>query len=267
MKLFITLSITALVWLGSFLIQPTVTARTSGSPGGFTGSVSETKTCGSGGGCHGGGFSNSAGMISSDIPSTGYVPGAVYQVTITLSKANKVKYGYEISAENSVGDKQGTFVNLDTKSKVLSNKNATHQGSGTSFSSMTASWTLQWTAPITEVGAITFSTVVNASNNSSNTGGDDIYMDKNTVLASTVSIDKNQLVDINVYPNPTSDFIHVKGLANNAFFTLYDQYGKQILNTQISSTAPIDIQFLPIGAYLVKIKQGEFEVSEWIIKK
>jgi hypothetical protein len=41
------------------------------------------------------------GLISSNIPSAGYTPGAQYQITASISEAGRSKFGFSISPQNS----------------------------------------------------------------------------------------------------------------------------------------------------------------------
>jgi hypothetical protein len=266
MKIFFTLVSIVLVCATSFYTQPVVTARTSGSPGGYTGSISENKTCGTNGGCHGGGVTATNGIITTDIPTSGYVAGATYDITINFSQGSKTKYGFEISAENANGIKQGLFTN-GSKSKVLGNKNATHVGTGTIFNNGTATWNLQWTAPLTDFGAITFSAVVNASNGNGSVSGDALFMEQKVVSASTVNIVESQIQAIQIYPNPTTDYINFSGLTTKAEVEIFDSVGKQVLRKNVKTDDRINLQQLPNGNYFVKIIDGQFLTTEWIIKQ
>lgn len=266
MKTLITLITLCLAWLVSFYFQPVVTARTSGSPGGYSGSISENRTCGTNGGCHGGGVTQASGIITTNIPASGYVAGATYTVTVSFSEGSKTKYGYEISAENTNGVKQGTFTN-DTKSKILGNKNATHVGSGTFFNGGTATWNLQWTAPLNNEGAITFSAVVNAANGNGSSSGDAIFMEQKIVSASTVSIVESQIQNIQIFPNPTIDYINFSGLTNKAQIEIFDSVGKQVIRKNVTPNEQINLQQLPQGNYFVKIMNGDYITTEWIVKQ
>lgn len=265
MKTIFTLLGLGMAWSVSFFFQP-VTARTSGSPGGYSGSISENRTCGSNGGCHGGGFTTTSGIITTDIPASGYVPGATYNVIISYTQGSKTKYGFELSAENNSGIKQGTFTS-DSKSKILGNKNATHIGSGSVFIGGVATWNLQWTAPLTDFGDVTFSAVVNASNSNGGSSGDAIFLEQKVVSASTVGITENLKQVINVYPNPTTDYISLNGLTNKAQVEIYDSVGKQVMRTNVKPTGQINVQRLPRGNYFVKIVDNQFVTTEWIVKQ
>jgi len=59
--------------------------------------------------------------------------------------------------------------------------------------------------------------------------------------------------DINISPNPSSQFIQISGLKNTEQYRIYNILGKQIAKGVISNNATINIQNLKNGLYLLKI--------------
>ncbi len=70
--------------------------------------------------------------------------------------------------------------------------------------------------------------------------------------------------NIQVYPNPSSDFINIKNLDNIQKIRLYDVSGKMVLETQFNE---IDIRKLPAGQYILNVHSGSEIISKKIIKK
>lgn len=156
---------------GIFLII----ASSSGSPGGSTGSPGDgNQTCTA---CHSGTALNQTGWISTNIPAEGYTPGVTYQVTLNSSHAGAARFGFELTAETSAGQKIGTFsITESNRTKLVNQSKAvTHTFNGTTPSGGGASWTMNWTAPAMSAGNITFYAAVNAANGNGGTGGDVIY--------------------------------------------------------------------------------------------
>ncbi len=151
-------------------------ANNSGSPGGRTGSPGDNNaTCLQ---CHTGGTNNAvSGWITSNIPAEGYTPGQTYQITATGVHPGVVRFGFELTAENTAGAKVGTFAITDAARTKLVNQNkaVTHTSGGTSVSGNTSSWSMNWTAPGTDIGQVRFYAAYNAANGNSNTSGDVIY--------------------------------------------------------------------------------------------
>jgi hypothetical protein len=124
------------------------TDRSSGSPGGYTGSPGDGHNCTA---CHGGSASTVTGWITSDIPSDGYTPGSTYTITATVSgSGNK---GFEISPQTPAGALLGSLTPGSGNKLCNSNKAITHT---TKLSSNPAVWTFQWTAPAAGSGTVTF---------------------------------------------------------------------------------------------------------------
>jgi hypothetical protein len=150
-------------------------ANGSGSPGGKSGSPGDSNaTCTQ---CHSGAANSSLGWITSDIPSNGYTPGETYTITATGTHNGVVKFGFELTAETTNGSKTGTFAITEAARTKLVNQNkaVTHRAAGTTPSGNTNSWSMNWTAPATDVGQIRFYAAYNAANGNGNNSGDVIY--------------------------------------------------------------------------------------------
>ena len=147
-SIFILGSIIAIAIL--FYPQSTI-GKLTGSPGGKTGSPMDNSDCTS---CHNvTGTTVSTTNITSNIPSTGYIPGNTYTITANLS--NWGPLGFEITCEeNTNNTKTGTFFNTNTsETQLVNNGNAiTHTAAGNSLNT----WIFDWEAPSIGTGDITF---------------------------------------------------------------------------------------------------------------
>ena len=133
----------------AILLYPKSTiSKLIGSPGGKTGSPMDNSDCTS---CHNvGGTTLSTTNITSNIPSTGYIPGNTYTIT-TSSWAD----GFEITCEENTGNtKTGTFFNTNASAnQLVNNGNAiTH----TAAVNPSGTWSFDWEAPSIGTGDITF---------------------------------------------------------------------------------------------------------------
>lgn len=110
----------------------------------------------------------------SGIPAGGYIPSATYSVTLAGSSAATSKNGFQVTALTSSNTVAGTFAaGTGSSIQTLSGRNyVNHNSSGTSLTS----FTFNWTAPATSVGTITFYVSFNATNSSSTSVGDAIYV-------------------------------------------------------------------------------------------
>ncbi|MBK9290899.1 MAG: T9SS type A sorting domain-containing protein [Bacteroidetes bacterium] len=150
-------------------------ANSSGSPGGRTGSPGDgNQTCTA---CHSGTAISQSGWISTNIPPEGYTPGATYEVVLNAQHASSSKFGFELTAETAQAQKTGVFsVVQSNRTKLLNQgKAVTHTSGGTAATGGTTSWVMNWTAPASAQGEITFYAAVNASNSNNGTSGDVIY--------------------------------------------------------------------------------------------
>lgn len=165
-------SILAVLVLPAFLL---LYSYTGGSPGGKTGSPGDNgATCAQ---CHTGTAQAQAGLISTNIPFNGYVAGETYTITVSGNFSNITKYGFELTAEDASGNKKGTYTITDPARTKTANggKAVTHTSGGTLANGNSISWSVDWTAPESGTGAVTFYTALNATNNNGSTSGDQVY--------------------------------------------------------------------------------------------
>jgi hypothetical protein len=264
-----TITIICALLAGGFMIVDNASnvaiANTSGSQGGYTGSISDGKTCGTSGGCHGGGAVDQA-MITSDIPVTGYVPGEDYTVTITITQSGITKFGFEATAEDALGNQVGAITGGSGVNVIGTGGgtgHATHSASSTSGTGV-KSWSFTWTAPAFGTGAVTIYGSGNAANSGNNTTGDQIYKDAQTFNeVSGVAVEENvSLIEFVAFPNPVQDVLNVKfdnyG-ASNMQLDLYDLQGRNVRAFHNGSIAgakqqmSYNVSDLDAGIYLLNL--------------
>ncbi|MBE0647099.1 MAG: T9SS type A sorting domain-containing protein [Bacteroidales bacterium] len=119
-----------------------------GSPAGYTGSPGDGTDCQH---CHGGTSTFIEGWITSDIPPTGYAPGNLYNITVTVTGSGDK--GFQVSPQDPSGTQLGTLIA----------GSGTHLNGGTKYvnqnskkTSNPAIWTFQWMAPGAGTGEVTF---------------------------------------------------------------------------------------------------------------
>ncbi len=130
--------------------------------------------------CHSGTATAVTGWITSNIPSSGYVPGTTYTITGTVTSAGKTIFGFEISPQNPNGVLVGSLtITNATATKIVSTKYVTHTQAG-SAGTNTRSWSFNWTAPTTGAGPVTFYGSFLGGNNNGSTSGDITYITSST---------------------------------------------------------------------------------------
>lgn len=153
----------------------------TGSPGGYTGSNGDGKDCTQ---CHGPGPTNIVdGWIITDVPSEGYIPGETYTITTTGTHPGVVRFGFELTAENTSNQKTGTLVITEPARTQLTNATnaVTHTSGGITPTGDSNTWTMEWVAPSAGEGDITFTAAFNAANGNGNNTGDIIYKSVTTI--------------------------------------------------------------------------------------
>lgn len=250
--------------IGSLCINeslPTAHGSTNGAPAGRTGSPGDVFNCTA---CHSGSATTVAGLITSNIPATGYVPGQTYTITGSITSIGKTKFGFQISPQDITGAELGTLVITDpTNTKLVgtSGNYATHSTAGSSFPSGIATWSFNWIAPIAGTGEVTFYGAFNITNNNNIASGDAIKL-STLIVQENVSASLNDIVSKpeawNIYPNPSENIICLVNEDNSRLISLsiMDINGK-LINTliaeDISNNQNIDISDLQKGVYILTI--------------
>lgn len=127
--------------------------------------------------CHVGNDLNSpdGSLMLVDIPET-YMPNEVYEIVVELAHANQSLWGFEITALDADSAGAGTFKIVDEANTQLSTAaNDKQYVKHTLAGTAQAKWTIQWTAPDTDIGPITFYAAGNAADGKNGAVGDYIH--------------------------------------------------------------------------------------------
>lgn len=87
------------------------------------------------------------------------------------------------------------------------------------------------------------------------------------VIDYTTGIVEAVLPDINIYPNPSKDWIKIDGLSEVSNIQIFDVTGKLILSQEYQVDDRIDISNLTVGMYILNIRNSEGSSSKKIIKQ
>ncbi|MBA3683540.1 MAG: T9SS type A sorting domain-containing protein [Bacteroidetes bacterium] len=246
----------------------------SGPPAGVSGSPGDAANCAA---CHGGSAPNSPNLITSDIPVTGYIPGATYNMTATVSHPIFNKFGFQVSPQNATGQQKGTLmVNDGTRTQLTGgSKYIMHKTAGTAGTSNSATWTFQWKAPVSGSGNVTFYGAFVKSNANAQSSGD-------AVTVSQLAITENLSTGINesvaeteewkVYPMPCTNELTIT-LANNTsqkvrimIRTLDGKVVAQDVLNNINGTFKLNTDQLPTGIYMLTVFEDNRALSKKLIK-
>ncbi|MFI5172375.1 MAG: choice-of-anchor V domain-containing protein, partial [Chitinophagales bacterium] len=114
-------------------IYESVLAKEDGAPSGNTGSPGDDgQTCAHVD-CHTGSASNRDGLITTDVPASGYLSTETYLITVTIEEADVTKFGFSASPQDLDGSKMGEIelINTIQTKETGGGKYITHTLSGT----------------------------------------------------------------------------------------------------------------------------------------
>ena len=148
------MGLTALVFVAGTLVSWSYTA---GSPDACTGSPADKASCAQPS-CHEGSAVFKTGLITSNIPEEGYIPGKTYTITGTAYGSPTAKrFGFQISPQSLTGELLGKMVLSDKTQTMLTGKGKyiTQKDLGVEGRAY-KSWSFNWIAPKAGTGKVTF---------------------------------------------------------------------------------------------------------------
>lgn len=165
----------------------------TGAPAGHTGSPGDAKNCTI---CHGGTASNVTGILTSDVPETGYIAGSTYNFTVTLTGTGRK--GFQASPQNQGGTQLGTLIAGSDSQLNGSGKYITHNQASNAASK---TWNFQWVAPSPGTGEVTM--YIARVINQPNVGLSSLVLNENY----SVNVEKMTKSMARIYPNPAGKHI------------------------------------------------------------
>ncbi len=235
-KWFASLIVVCMIFaLQSLDVSRSLHSSASGALAGHTGSPADGQTCARSG-CHSSTAIPTMGLITSNIPPSGYIPGQTYTISATATDPNRVKFGFQVSPQDASGNYLGTMlVTNPSATKLTGVKYITHTFGGTSAPGGTRTWSFDWVAPVAGTGDVTFYGAFNYSNNNSSTSGDQIRTSTLTVTedVSTGISSADDPYSTNIYPVPAVDDITISlNMMNSADVSIdvVDLQGRSITN-------------------------------------
>jgi hypothetical protein len=86
------------------------------------------------------------------------------------------------------------------------------------------------------------------------------------VEMSSTGLHNQTTASINIYPNPATDFIQVKGIEGQAKLKITDLTGKIYVNQTVTGNSQLDVRKLKSGLYIVSItsagKNNTFKITK-----
>ena len=87
-----------------------------------------------------------------------------------------------------------------------------------------------------------------------------VQSDCQNIEINTANIDENVDIELNVFPNPTQDFIQIDGLKNVSNFKLFDSNGKLVLSGDVDNKQLIDLSSLNKGTYQLIVNSKSLRI-------
>lgn len=144
------------------------------------------------------------GLITSNVPLSGYVPGTTYTITAGISRPGHLKFGFQVSPQDSSGNLMGTLINTSTETQLVGafGQYITHTASGNSGAG-SKFWSFDWMSPVAGTGPVTFYGAFNVTNGNNDPTGDSIFVFTLIINENTNSVEEffNDAY-VSVYPNP-----------------------------------------------------------------
>src|SRR5216117_467711 len=101
-----------------------------------------------------------------------YQPGEAYTFTVTTAQAGRVRFGFQLTAIDSTGNRGGSLASVDGSTQVIpqtglgGRQYIEHTSLGTlATGAGSRTWQIRWTAPATDIGTVRFYAAGNATNN------------------------------------------------------------------------------------------------------
>lgn len=260
------IALTALITLQSF--DTIKLGKRDGTEPGYTGSPGDSlKNCTI---CHGGTATYIDGWITSDIPATGYVPGARYTIKATNTEFSGTRFGFLVSPQDSIGNLLGELVITDTVTTKLvgNNKYVTYTINGVeSIDSL--SWYFDWIAPADSINEVIFYGAFN-SNFEGHKEGDQTTLSRLRVYKQGFTgIKETNITNVVfAFPNPVTDLVNIQvpHAINQSELMVFDSQGKRVFRQTLHNNHKVDLNQLPKGLYLLQLNVGTQTYTQKIVK-
>lgn len=240
----------------------------SAAPAGYTGSPGDGRICTE---CHGGSATEKTGIISSDIPVDGYVPGSTYTITVTLNNPGTTRFGFQLSPQNATGTQLGSWGGNTSDVIILAGKYASHRLASTDAND-TKTWTMQWTAPAAGTGDVTFYGAFNISNANNSESGDQIWKSSMKVSENGASkVADADVLEMKAFVSQSGSLqVQWDGYSNQkASVRLFDMNGKEVaIWNNVSRENALWQAALPqlqAGIYLLQVESAGKSATQKLI--
>ena len=249
-----------LLMLGGVATYITMSSNSQGIMG------KSTVGCG-GGGCHGAMSTNTLISFSGTVPSSGYVPGSTYTMTLLVANASaKPKSGFDLTVTGgSISGAPANTMAMGTELHHTSPLTAL-VGGGAAVTSIV----FNWTAPTSAATSVTFNVSGNAVDGTGNQANDEWNQDSYVFNKASTSINDVESTQFNLYPNPATEYLTINTDATIQSVKAISLTGSMI-NLTVSKLSNneyrVDTKTLATGAYVLLINDGKSTSHKKFIKQ
>ena len=217
-------------------------------------------------------FSTSASIKIKDangVEVSEYVPGDLYTLTVGVQSSGDNGHGFQITGMFANNTSAGSCNPITTNTQKISLNNRWYFEHSSLLTG--GVYEMEWLAPQSGNGDVTFYGSALATNGNGVTSGDDYENIPNLIIseATTTSIAKlNKEMDVKLYPNPVSANLNVS-LSNNEIekVEVFDITGMLVISKEVkSSFTQLDMSELGNGNYVVKVLSGKDVKALTVIK-
>ncbi|MBS1538852.1 MAG: T9SS type A sorting domain-containing protein [Bacteroidetes bacterium] len=199
----------------------------------------------------------------------------VLEITVIIAHPTKSAVGFDAGVKTTLNGSTnaGTITTSGSGTRVA-NGEITHIAPRI-MNNGKAEFTFTWTAPATE-GTYFLRAVGNAVNNNGSSDGDDLWNFATPVqlMVKTASgVEKSELnpIQLDVFPNPTSDYATIKydiSSFSEATLEITDLIGRLFAKQTLinaNGTTTIPLQSFLAGEYIIQMSSGTIHQTQKLI--
>lgn len=255
------------------VILQKIFASIYGVPPGYTGAPFDGMTCATLG-CHRGMAKEVPGWITTNIPSTGYLPTDTYTITLTATRPETSLFGFLITCQEKDWGAMGEFIITDTveTQHSLNKWYVTHKEEGV-YGNNQKVWQTDWVAPddtfMTELGFYAAFTAGIFDVD------DEVFTTATKVLSafhSTNNLLKNR--NFSYYPNPVKNLLNIliPDSENSPLkIDVYNLSGvlmkRKVIRQEKPNMYVLDLTNMPSGIMFINSILDERSFSFKVVKK
>lgn len=233
------------------------------------------------GNCHAAGAFNptiNVQLLQDGNEVNGYMPGETYTMRVTIDASMDAQvYGFQAVALSGSGNSQAGNWTPPTGAQVTTLDGRDYIEH--SQRSQSNTFEIDWTAPPTSVGDISFYAAGVAANNAQGSGGDGSDALDAPVVLTDLSTSTNDLPELasslRAFPNPVVDQLNLQldtEEASNALVRIYNANGQALVQRSINlgigaNMEQFDMSNLPAGFYTVEVSNGEAASRTTVVKQ